>query len=300
MLGVGRAAGHAEAAIDAGVGEPARRREGRERRLRPLDAHRLAPFGQHARRGVERMRAIGIARSLRSPRIGDRAGDLQRLLDLAVVVPHFAPIERPVGAVAEQAARLEPFGTKAQRHHGEMHGASRRPPCRCCCCPAAAGCRRRRCDRRSSRAWSARFRRRQNPPAAGSRDRRRTPRRRSRIRRACRPACRRRRRCRRWRSRPARLRHIRASAPIRRGERHPGARPCRARGISRGSSNMAVDPARLSLRRRCRLRPLPTGRARRNPAGHSRAGWPDRPSRFRSTPSDARNRRGRCRVPSAS
>ncbi len=39
-----------------------------------------------------------------------------------VVVPHLAPIERPVGAIAEQGARLEPFGPEAQRHHRKMHG----------------------------------------------------------------------------------------------------------------------------------------------------------------------------------
>src|SRR5581483_7162439 len=48
----------------------------------------------------------------------------QGLLDLVVVLPHLAPIERPVGAIAEYAARFEPFGPESQRHHRKMNGRS--------------------------------------------------------------------------------------------------------------------------------------------------------------------------------
>ena len=77
---------------------------------------------QNQSRGVELMRTVRITRPLRTPRIVHRPGDLQGLLDLRVIGPHFAPIERPIGAIAELGARLEPFRPEAQRHHGKMHG----------------------------------------------------------------------------------------------------------------------------------------------------------------------------------
>ena len=110
------------AAIDAGMGKAARSGERRERRRRPGDAERLAPSARTSAGGVQLMRAIRVARPLRPPWVRYGPGDLQRLFDLAVVAPHLAPVERPVGAVAELGAGLEPFGPEAQRHHGEMHG----------------------------------------------------------------------------------------------------------------------------------------------------------------------------------
>ena len=58
----------AEAAIDAGMRQPARRRQRRQRRLGPLDAHRLAAPRQRLRGGVQFMRAIRIARTRAGPR----------------------------------------------------------------------------------------------------------------------------------------------------------------------------------------------------------------------------------------
>ena len=124
LLGVGRAAGDAEAAIDAGMGAAARRREGGDRGFGPADAHRLAAFDEGQRGGVHLVRAVWVARAARAPGVGDRAGDRQRLLDLAVVAPHLAPVERPVEAVAHLGAGLEPLRAEAQRHHGEVHGAA--------------------------------------------------------------------------------------------------------------------------------------------------------------------------------
>ena len=68
--------------------------------------------------------AVRIARALRTPRIVDRAGNLQRVLDLGVVMPHHFGLDRPIDRVAELRARLEPLGTAAQRHHLKMHGAA--------------------------------------------------------------------------------------------------------------------------------------------------------------------------------
>src|SRR6185312_12813001 len=120
----GRAADGAEAAIDAWRRQITRRRHGSERRRRPGDAHRLGALGQHQPSGVDFVRTIRIPPPLRAPRIAHRPRDLQRLLDLVVIVPHFLPADRPIGAVAELAARLEPLGPEAQRHHGEMDGAA--------------------------------------------------------------------------------------------------------------------------------------------------------------------------------
>ena len=122
LLGVRRAASHAETAIDARRRHPARRRHGGERRLGPLHAQRLAASRQSKRGGIEFVRAIGIARPRRPPRIGNWSGNFQRLFGFGVVAPHFAPIERPIGAIAENGARLEPLRPEAQRNHREMHG----------------------------------------------------------------------------------------------------------------------------------------------------------------------------------
>ncbi len=124
LLRVRRAAGDAEAAMHARMRAAARRGQRGERRRRPVHAERLGAAREHQRGGVQLVRAIRIARARRPPRIADRAADLQRLLDLAVVMPHLAPVERPVDAVAECAARAEPFGPKPQRHHREVHGAA--------------------------------------------------------------------------------------------------------------------------------------------------------------------------------
>ena len=302
LLGVGRAAGDAEAAIDAGMRQPARRRQRRQRRLGPVDAHRLAASASAQRRGVQLVRAIGIARTLRPPGIVDRPGDLQRLLDLGVVVPHLAPIERPVRAVAEQAARLEPFRAEAQRHHGEMHGAA--------------------ADRLAA-VVAAQLQRvvavddalvgpvelgllgfvggeiLQRPELRAGIERHD---REALLRPACRRACRRRRRCRRSAKSTAsssRYSRIGTQPP---GRNTSGARPPWPRGASGSAMGGSSDMAVLSARRvsigvgSAVLRRLPTDRARRSPSGHSRAGWPDRPSRSRSRPSGGRNRPGRCRA----
>ncbi len=124
LLGVGRAADAAEAPIDAGRRQAARGGHGGKRRRYPLHAQLLAAARQHEAGGVHLVRAVRIAPALRSPRIGDRPCDLQRLLDLAVVTPHLAPIDRPIDAVAEGRAGLEPLGTEAQRDHHEVNAAS--------------------------------------------------------------------------------------------------------------------------------------------------------------------------------
>src|SRR6185312_5898240 len=91
---------------------------------RPRGAERLATLGEREPRGIELVRAIGIARPFRPPRIVDGPRDLQRLLDLAVIAPHLAPVDRPVRAVAEKRAGFEPLGPETQRHHCEMHRAA--------------------------------------------------------------------------------------------------------------------------------------------------------------------------------
>jgi len=127
LLGVGRAADHAKAAIDARMGAAARRRQGGERGRRPGEAQRLGAARQDETRGVDLVGAIGIAPARRAPGIAHRPRDLQRVLDLGVVAPHLRRRDRPVDAVAEPRARLEPFRAKAQRHHREMHGAAADP-----------------------------------------------------------------------------------------------------------------------------------------------------------------------------
>ena len=89
-----------------------------------MHAQGLAAPGQGTGGGVELVGAIRIARTRRTPRVVDRSGNFQRLLDLRVVVPHFAPVQRPIGAVAEYATRPEPVRPEAQRNHGKMHGRS--------------------------------------------------------------------------------------------------------------------------------------------------------------------------------
>ena len=101
-----------------------RRGQGGERRGRPRDTKRLGTAREHECGRVQLMRTVRIARALRSPRIVHWARDLERILDLRVIAPHFAPVEGPVRTVAKKAARLEPLGTKAQRHHREVNSAS--------------------------------------------------------------------------------------------------------------------------------------------------------------------------------
>ncbi len=127
-LRVGGAAEPAEAAIGAGrafsLRPGVRRGQRRERRLGPFDADRLAALGQQFARVVQLMRAIGIARPFRAPGIGQRPGDVDLPLGLPVIMPHLLPGDRPIRAVAERRARLEPFGPEAQRHHRVMDGRS--------------------------------------------------------------------------------------------------------------------------------------------------------------------------------
>ena len=100
----------------------ARGRDRCQRCFRPIDAQGFATSRQHQRGGVKFVRSIRITWSLWAPRVVDRAGDFQRLLDFVVIAHHLAPFDRPVRAIAKLGARLEPLGTKPQRHHGEMHG----------------------------------------------------------------------------------------------------------------------------------------------------------------------------------
>ena len=187
------------------------------------------------------MRAIGIARPLRAPRIAHRAGDLQRLFDLAVVAPHLAPIERPIGAIAEQAARLEPLRPKAQRHHREVHGAAADR------LAAVVAAQLQRIV-----AVADPFvgpvqllllgpRRRRNPRAAASTGRHRRPRRRTRARPACMRGCRRRRpvpTMAKSTASSSRYSRIGIQPPTRNTS---GARPCLPRGLMQSaSSDMAV------------------------------------------------------------
>src|ERR1700739_12987 len=103
LLLIGRAADNAESAINARVRQTAGRRDSCQRRRRPLDPDRLSALSQDQRGCVQFMRAIGIAGPLGSPRIVDRAGYLQRLFYLAVIIPHLAPIDRPVSPIAQLA-----------------------------------------------------------------------------------------------------------------------------------------------------------------------------------------------------
>ena len=242
------------------------------------------------------MCAIGIARPRRPPRVGHGTGDLQRLLDLAVVAPHLAPIERPIGAVAQQAARLEPLRAEAQRHHREVHRAAP-TDLPLLLCRAARDCRHRRYARRSrysllcsvsSEAKSSSGR--QYAPGVERHHREAV------LPRACRPAFRRRPRCRRWRNRPAHRFAVLA-------HRHPGpperttgrghARPRLPRGITEGkSSNIAVlAPGYAPSIPRLRLRRFPWVAPVEAQADIAARTGRDRPSRSRSTTSDARNRR---------
>ena len=70
------------------------------------------------------MRAIRVTRPLRSPGIGQRPGDVDLPLGDSVVMPHLLPGDRPVRAVTERRAGLEPLGSEAQRHHRVMDGRS--------------------------------------------------------------------------------------------------------------------------------------------------------------------------------
>ena len=125
-LGVCGAAEPAEAAIGAwrafSLRPGMRGRQRRKRRLGPVDADRLAAFRKQFAGRVQLMRAIGITRPLRSPRIGQWPGDVDLPLGDSVITPHLLPGDRPVRAVTERRARLEPFGPEAQRHHRVMDG----------------------------------------------------------------------------------------------------------------------------------------------------------------------------------
>ena len=68
------------------------------------------------------MGSVWIGGPRRPPGVAERAGDRQGALDLVVIAPHLAPVDRPVGAVTKLGARLEMLGPEAQRHHGEMYG----------------------------------------------------------------------------------------------------------------------------------------------------------------------------------
>ncbi len=298
LLGVGGTPRGAEPAIDAGRRFAARRRNGGERGRRPGDPHCLGAPGQHQCRGIQLVRAIGIARALGSPRIVDRTRNLQRLLDLGVIAPHLAPVDRPVGAVAEPAARLEPFRSKAQRHHREMNRAAtdrlaavvvaeldrvgavadalvgpkelpligfvgselvERPPPR----PDVEG------DDRKPRLGEAAGERAAASPGAddGEIDRlafgifaHRHP--------------------------AAGREHIGRAAVF--SARH------QLRIIRHGNFSSRLQP-----HGRAWPRPLPTGRVGRNSSAHSRAGSPARQSRSRSKQSDGRNRLRRCRAAGA-
>ena len=307
LLGVGRAAERAKAAIDAGRRSAARRRKRGERRWRPRDAERLRAARQHHRGRIELVRAVGIARPLRTPWISYRAGDLQRLLDLVVVVPHLAPIERPVGAVAEKRARLEPFRAKAQRHHREMHG---RAADRLAGIVGAELKRILAVDDALISPVELRLLRlvrgeilERTPVRTG-------------IERHDREACLR---------EPAGQRSA-AGAGADDGEidrvvvavfahRHPGADAehvgrasvARARGARSGSSAAArlaraspshtpILPVSFAPHGPAWPRPLPRDRGGRPPCAHSRAGSPVRPSRSRSRRWDARSSSSRCRA----
>ncbi len=101
LLGIGRAADAAEAAVHAGGREAARSGDGGKRRGHPIYPKLLAAPRQNEARRVHLVCAIWIAPARRSPRIAERPRDLQRLFDFVVVAPHLPPIERPIDAVAE-------------------------------------------------------------------------------------------------------------------------------------------------------------------------------------------------------
>ena len=262
----------------------------RERRLRPGVSHRLRAARQEFCGPVYGMRAIGVARPLRSPRIGDGTGNREREFRLPIPVPHLAPIHRPVGAVAERRARLEPFGPEAKRHHGEMHGGAadrlaavlaahherigalrdavvvpvellllpfvrsevlERPEIGACV------------EADDGKALPARPARTGPPPAPVPTTAKSTS---------------------------------SSSANCRMGVHAPtrntsGARPFAARGAANGSADTSVLPRRLFVFGRGRLRPAPTRRGGRGGGERSRAATPALPSRSRSTPPDGRNRR---------
>src|SRR5579862_681500 len=67
------------------------------------------------------MRPVWIARPLWAPRVVHRPRNLEGILNLCIVTPHLTPIEGPICSVTELRTRLEPFGPKAERHHGKMH-----------------------------------------------------------------------------------------------------------------------------------------------------------------------------------
>ena len=270
----------------------ARRRDRRERRRRSSRCRALRRLrASTSAAAFSSCGAVRIARPLRPPGIIDRAGNFQRLFDLGVIVPHLAPIERPVRAIAELAARLEPFRPKAQRHHGEMHGRAADRFAAIVGAELQADCRRRRSARRSSRACAAAVRRRRNPPAAANTGRHRTPRRRSQYSASLQasvppPA-----------PVPTMAKSTASSSGYSRiGTQPParntsGARPPMARGRLACVSRHVRSPAVPRPRARASLPRLPRDRAGRNPSAHSRAGSPGRRSRSRSRPSDARNRR---------
>src|SRR6185312_7236059 len=67
LLGVGRAAALAEAAIHAWMCAPTRRRQGGERRRAPLHAKFLCTLREYETRGVDLMLPVGIAPARRAP-----------------------------------------------------------------------------------------------------------------------------------------------------------------------------------------------------------------------------------------
>src|SRR5690348_4042215 len=120
LLRVGGATYHTHTAIDAWVRESAGRGQCCKRGRCPVDAERLGALCESERGGVELVWPVGIPRAPGAPGVTYGTGDLQRILDLMVVLPHLSPVERPIGAVAEKTASLEPFRPEAQRHHGEV------------------------------------------------------------------------------------------------------------------------------------------------------------------------------------
>src|SRR6185312_8793513 len=108
LLGVGGATYDTHAAIDAGMGKTTGSRQRRERSGRPVDSECFGALGKGEGGGVELVSTVRVPGTLRPPGIADGAGNLQGVLDFVVVLPHLAPVERPVGAIAEEAAGLEP------------------------------------------------------------------------------------------------------------------------------------------------------------------------------------------------
>ena len=236
------------------------------------------------------MRPVRIAATLRPPRIIHRSGNFQRVFDLGVIVPHLAPIERPVRAIAELRARLEPFRTEAQRHHGEMHGRTAHRfagivgahldrivavddpligPVELGLLPLVGGKILERppirtgVERHHRESVFGELARQRTAAGAGADD-----------------------------GEVDRL--VVCKLP----HRHPaallediGCAPAdRARGVLRVSRHVR-SPAVRAPRLRVSLPRLPTDRAGRNSSARNRAGLPDRRSRSRSMTSDERNRR---------